>query len=342
MLSKGVLRMKRLFFSLFAGALAVSAFAVDVDRSPLAELNKLAEGSVKFDSVNGKLVATVLEAQRTFNISKDVVVDSVKLERKFQKGVSATVMLPFKIDPDSVSGATFNRLASVDVNSASVGLYREDQFVFSYAAYIVVPEGETISFNESPVTLLATVDANTAGNAWNNPCANNGGWRMMGTTTLKGWKDGGKYEAEIGKVYGFAGFALSEADAQNYVDGAGPVQVGQFIKVKSGVAVDPMRGYMMQGECGQNKPAVPGSEPLFAPAVSVEDLPETFSVYIVNPSVPGAGSDEKGDEDVTAIKTVKTTAASKAGRWHDAAGRSLNTPKAHGVYVNDRTPVMVK
>lgn len=221
MLSKGVLRMKRLFFSLFAGALAVSAFAVDVDRSPLAELNKLAEGSVKFDSVNGKLVATVLEAQRTFNISKDVVVDSVKLERKFQKGVSATVMLPFKIDPDSVSGATFNRLASVDVNSASVGLYREDQFVFSYAAYIVVPEGETISFNESPVTLLATVDANTAGNAWNNPCANNGGWRMMGTTTLKGWKDGGKYEAEIGKVYGFAGFALSEADAQNYVDGAG-------------------------------------------------------------------------------------------------------------------------
>lgn len=334
--------MKRLFLSLFAGALAVSAFAVDVDGSPLAELNKLAEGSVKFDSVNGKLVATVLEAQRTFNISKDVVVDSVKLERKFQNGVSATVMLPFEIAPGKVSGATFNRLASVDVNGASVGLFPENQTVFSYAAYIVVPWSETISFNESPVTLLATVDANTAGNAWNNPCANNGGWRMMGTTTLKGWKDGGKYEAEIGKVYGFAGFALSEADAQNYVDGAGPVQVGQFIKVKSGVAVDPMRGYMMQGECGQNKPAVPGSEPLFAPAVSVEDLPETFSVYIVNPSVPGAGSDEKGDEDVTAIKTVKTTAASKAGRWHDAAGRSLNKPKAHGVYVNDRTPVMVK
>ncbi|OWV09212.1 hypothetical protein [Fibrobacter sp. UWH1] len=338
--------MKRLFLSLFAGALAVSAFAVDVDGSPLAELNKLAEGSVKFDSVNGKLVATVLEAQRTFNISKDVVVDSVKLGRKFQNGVSATVMLPFKIAPGNVSGATFNRLASVDVDNARVGLYREDQFVFSYAAYIVVPEGETISFNESPVTLLATVDTNTAGNAWNNPCANNGGWRMMGTTTLKGWKNGGKYEDEIGKVYGFAGFALSEADAQNYVDGAGSVQVGQFIKVKSGVAVDPMRGYMMQGECGdgraQNKPAVPGSEPLFAPAVSVEDLPETFSVYIVNPSVPGAGSDENGDEDVTAIKTVKTTAASKAGRWHDAAGRSLNTPKAHGVYVNDRTPVMVK
>ncbi len=334
--------MKRLFFSLFAGALAVSAFAVDVDGRPLAVLNKLAEGSVKFDSVNGKLVATILEAQRTFNISENVVVDSVKLERKFQKDVSATVMLPFKIAPGNVSGATFNRLASVDVNSASVGLYPENQTVFSYAAYIVMPDGETISFNESPVTLLATVDTNTAGNAWNNPCANNGGWRMMGTTTLKGWKNGGKYEDEIGKVYGFAGFALSEADAQNYVDGAGSVQVGQFIKVKSGVAVDPMRGYMMQGECGQNKPAVPGSEPLFAPAVSVEDLPETFSVYIVNPSVPGAGSDEKGDEDVTAIKTVKTTAASKAGRWHDAAGRSLNTPKAHGVYVNDRIPVMVK
>lgn len=336
--------MKRLFFSLFAGALAVSAFAVDVDRRPLAELNKLAEGSVKFDSVNGKLVATILEAQRTFNISDDVVVDSVKLERKFQEGVSATVMLPFKIDPRKVSGATFNRLASVDVNSASVGLYLENQTVFSYAAYIVVPKGETISFNETPVTLLATVDSNTVVNGWNNPCANSGGWRMMGTTTLKGWKDGGKYEAEIGKVYGFAGFALSGAGAQNYVDGAGPVQVGQFIKVKSGVAVDPMRGYMMQDKCGlpQNKPAVPGSEPLFAPAVSVEDLPETFSVYIVNPSVPGAGSDEKGDEDVTAIKTVKTTAASKAGRWHDAAGRSLNTPKAHGVYVNDRIPVMVK
>lgn len=332
--------MKRLFLSLFAGALAVSAHAADT-RS-VEDLNALSNGSVVFTKDNGKLVATILEAQRTFNISENVVVDSVKLERKFQKGVSATVMLPFKIDPHNVSGATFNRLASVDVNSASVGLYKEDQFVFSYAAYIVMPDGETISFKESPVTLLATVDTNTAGNVWNNPCANSGGWRMMGTTTLKGWKDGGKYEAEIGKVYGFAGFALSGADAQNYVDGAGPVQVGQFIKVKSGVAVDPMRGYMMQGECGQNKPAVPGSEPLFAPAVSVEDLPETFSVYIVNPSVPGAGSDEKGDEDVTAIKTVKTTAASKAGRWHDAAGRSLNKPKAHGVYVNDRTPVMVK
>lgn len=343
MLSKGVLRMKRLFLSLFAGALAVSAHAADT-RS-VEKLNALSNGSVVFTKDNGKLVATITDTARVFNISEDVVVDEVRMERVFAANKNATVVLPFEIDTTKIVGGQVRRLQTVE-NGKAVFSPEYVGKAFAYAPYLLELKGNATKLEFSgPVKLIATTPENTSSEkAWINPCANNGGWQVIGTIALKGWTANGVYKDEIGSVYGFMGKDLSGTDASNTVEGVNELHVGDFVKIKS-AKIQAMRAYLKYDPSAcpvkQGKPAAPGAA--YAPEApattvySIDDLPETMKVIIRNPVSEG------GDEDdVTAIKSLKPVAAPKADVWHDAAGRSMNAPKAHGVYLNDRTPVIVK
>ncbi|SHL91879.1 hypothetical protein [Fibrobacter sp. UWH6] len=361
--------MKRFFLSLFAGVFAVSAHAADT-RS-VEDLNALSNGSVVFTKENDKLVATITDTARVFNITDDVEVDEVRMERVFAADKPATIMLPFSINLNNIKGGSVKRLQGVFDNNTRVD-FGEETFGYAsaYAPYVVVlNNGSTKLTFEGPVKLLATVENNLKGNPWNDPCANNGNWRMMGTTALKGWTANGVNASEIGYVYGFMGKELSGSEAADAVEGKNEVHVGDFVKVKS-AKVNALRGYLKyvgSDDCPvssnqqQGKPAAPGEESPENVVFSLEDLPDTMVVSVINSnpvvvpveeeSVGGDkiesgtaenGQNEKVEESTTAIHSLKAPTTAKSERWHDASGRSLNKPKSHGVFLQDHTPVLVK
>lgn len=279
------------------------------------------------DGENGlTLVATIHDDATTFSIPQDIKVDTVVFTRQFTAEGYSTITLPFSIESSKINeGAnTFAKLKEV----------KEEDGVFTDAV------GESTTSLEAYTPYLLTINsaellvsgAVTLKKTPEKATTTVGDWSFIGTMAKKRWQDDDKKQnaGELGRVYGFAG----SANKNN-------LAIGSFVKAGNKVAILPLRAYLIyNGSEPEKKPAAPGAEYAPAAVASIDKLPESMRVIIVDPAP--ADTDED-DNQITAIKNLKAPAnIVKSDRWHDVTGRSMNKPKAQGAYVNYRTPVIVK
>ncbi|SHL31136.1 hypothetical protein [Fibrobacter sp. UWEL] len=276
---------------------------------------------------NDKLVA-VLDDSKDLSISADFEVDSVYLNRTFTTDAYSTIMLPFDIAASKIAG-TVAEFTSVNAEYTVVTGTTVSS-ITAYKPYLLTANSAAIEI-VGPVTIKASTSVNTESTYEN--------WKFVGTLAKKRWQNvctaaGSVCEnaAEIGKVYGFSGTAVSGID------------VGNFVKVGNKVSIRPMRAYLMyEAPAAQGKPAAPG----MAMAAAVESvptviLPDTMKVIIVDP-VTEDPEEDVPTEGPLALDPIKAPAAAfKADRWYDITGRNLNKPKAQGAYINNRTTVIAK
>ncbi|OWV03005.1 hypothetical protein B7993_14115 [Fibrobacter sp. UWH3] len=273
------------------------------------------------------LTATIHDDATTFSIPQDIKVDTVVFTRQFTAGGYSTITLPFSIESSKINeGAnTFAKLKEVTeedgvftdaVGESTTSLEAYTPYLLTINSAELLVSG-AVTLKKNPESATTTVDD----------------WSFIGTMAKKRWQDDDKKQEnadELGSVYGFAG----SANKNNLV-------IGSFVKAGNKVAILPLRAYLIyNGSEPEKKPAAPGAEYAPAAVASIDKLPESMRVIIVDPAP--ADTDED-DNQITAIKNLKAPAnIVKSDRWHDVTGRSMNKPKAQGAYVNYRTPVIVK
>lgn len=273
------------------------------------------------------LTATIHDDATTFSIPQDIKVDKVVFTRQFTAGGYSTITLPFSIESSKINedANTFAKLKEVKekdgVFTDAVG--ESTTSLEAYTPYLLTINSAELLVSGA-VTLKKTPESATT---------TVGDWSFIGTMAKKRWQDDDKKQEnadELGSVYGFAGSANKN-----------DLAIGSFVKAGNKVAILPLRAYLIyNGSEPEKKPAAPGAEYAPAAVASIDKLPESMRVIIVDPAP--ADTDED-DYQITAIKNLKAPAnIVKSDRWHDVTGRSMNKPKAQGAYVNDRTPVIVK
>jgi hypothetical protein len=247
----------------------------------------------------------------TIEFPTDVLVNSVEFTREFTENTMSTLMLPFSIDADKVSGGKIYRFKRVDVNGETgvwkviIGRIYTEQ-VGANTPYLVLPTAKKMTF-EGPVTFNTSTD----------PIEN-----VYGTETGSTWEYKGVYAhtnfdevQEDGPMYAFTG--------QNK-DG---VKVGQFKKIGTGVKARPMQAYLIDhGRVTLNKSATGN----FGHNVA---LPDVIDIEIE-------------DENGIVVETGKlntVTGEVRMDRWFDLKGRKLNSkPSVKGTYYKNGKKVIIK
>ncbi|MCQ2100252.1 MAG: hypothetical protein MJZ10_08095 [Fibrobacter sp.] len=279
------------------------------------------------DGENGlTLVATIHDDATTFSIPQDIKVDKVVFTRQFTAEGYSTITLPFSIESSKINEganifARFKEVTEEDgVFTNAVG--ESTTSLEAYTPYLLTINSAELLVSGA-VTLKKTLESATT---------TVGNWSFIGTMAKKRWQDDDEKQEnadELGRVYGFAGSANKN-----------DLAIGSFVKAGNKVAILPLRAYLIYSSEPEKKPAAPGAEYAPAAVASIDKLPESMRVIIVDPAP--ADTDED-DNQITAIKNLKAPAnIVKSDRWHDVTGRSMNKPKAQGAYVNYRTPVIVK
>jgi len=302
---------------------------------------------VTFSYSDNKLIATINSSATELKIPQDVFVDKIVIDRVFTPNVYSTIMLPFNVAVSYISGISdakgFAKFKSVTGENGVFTTVAGEivNSVSAYTPYLLTTSGTTLVVN-SPVTLKATPSSaeTTVGD-----------WSFIGTLKKRRWENNDRQKPEnaeeIGRVYGFS------AANKIATDGVTEICVGDFVKVINRVAILPMRAYLyFNGSLTPAPENKPDPEVSRAPAadvvepIALDALPSSMKVIIVDPvpaSEPEEDPEENAEEEhTTAIRIVKPSVAVNADRWHDASGRSMNKPKTQGVYLNDRTPVVVK
>ena len=158
-------------------------------------------------------------------ITEDVAVNSVVLNRTFTKNTMSTMMLPFSIDTSKVKGGTIYRFKRVDEKEDGswkviIGKIKSEK-VGANTPYMVLPDSTTMTF-EGPVTFNTTTAPTEE--------LKSGLWEYVGTYKTLAFDT----VTFNGNMYGFAG---RERDG---------VKVGQFKKVGENVTCSPLRAYLVR------------------------------------------------------------------------------------------------
>lgn len=260
-------------------------------------------------------IATLDASADTVVIPPNFKADSVEFKRTFTINTNSTISFPFSVPVGNVAGAEFFEFTGVAYDSTEKKWFANMQSVSSDSIlanipYIVVPTATDIKIKGG------VKFASTYGCA-NEACkASVGKWNFVAPYERKDFAGD-----EIGKTYGFA--------ANSKVTDGKNISAGQFVRVKEGAFIRPMRGYLVYEQTApQARPAAFGKS--FAPAVeSVEDLPSSIEVRIINPA-----SSDDSEEKTTAIGARKPHAGElKVEKWYDIRGRRLDKkPATKGSY----------
>ena len=160
-------------------------------------------------------------------ITEDIAVSSVVLNRTFVKNTMSTLMLPFSIDTSKVKGGTIYRFKRVDEKEDGswkviIGKIKSEK-VGANTPYMVLPDSTTMTF-EGPVTFNTTTAPTEE--------LESGLWEYVGTYKALAFDT----VTFNGTMYGFTG---RERDG---------VKVGQFKKVGKNVTCSPLRAYLVRKE----------------------------------------------------------------------------------------------
>lgn len=265
------------------------------------------------------------ESKETPVITKNIEVDSVFFNRKFKKGVYATLMLPVQAQASSPwkLGVDIYRLIEVAKTcpDCEFAVYYASQYAGEIEAntpYVVIAkDNDQIAFSAR----------NTSGKIILNTTTNDKVTSYIVDENVdQAYKFSftGTYESIEFKnkkgIYGFAG-----------VDVAG-AKIGDFVQASCDgnqcASIRPFRAYLKAtlAKASLNKSA------------SDEDVefPETISVYLVD-------SDKKGTTYIGQMNTSTGEIVKEDNRWFDMKGRVLDhKPTAKGTYYNNKKKVIIK
>ena len=290
-------------------------------------------GAIKvYEDENGKLTAELDGASSgsvdVITDEDNVVVDKVVLNRTFTVNETssdqkyATIVLPFTIDQNKISGAEFYELVDVDLKNREVSFCNafdgtHTQLVAN-TPYIVRATAANITFD---LTEGETVKLNTS--EMNNPVrGTTTKWEFHGTYSYKKWEEG---DPELGSVYGYT------------VNATDKLAAGQFARSAAGAFTRPFRAYLLKqaNQQARRYMLAKSSVALNTASIAEETVPSTLDVVIV----------DRETEQTTVIGKLNTATGEIKiiDNWFDMKGRKLNgKPTTKGIYYYNGKRVMVK
>lgn len=282
-----------------------------------------------YDDQNGKtaLLDGTSVALVDIPYGANIIVDHVTSNRTFTPGKASTVMLPFNYTCSGEEGGTFYKFVDVKKkNNEWVATMQEtgndannNGALIANTPYLFMPTATGMSFPNIDVSV--TLSTEGSGNCVTADPGSH--WTFKGTYKYMKWTDdtndkdyNAERAAEIGWVYGFAGVQKDD------------IEVGDFVKVKSGAKIRPMTCYLLWSDT-PNATRTRGA--------SDEELPSRITVRLVS-SIGG------GDEQTTAIGTLDTeTGEIDFSGWYDMSGHKLSgKPTQKGLYINNGKKVVIK
>ena len=247
-------------------------------------------------------------------IDEEKAVDGVKMLRTFPttKGSSqySTLMLPFEVSTSELVGVsgiyTFNGVTddgngnlTVNVEPVWEDTYSEHATLKAYKPYLVKMNAATLVINGG-VTLKVTDPSTTS--------VEKGNWSLNGTLGYIQWLSTNDRKDEIGSVYGFAAGTNSST-----------ISVGDFVRVKSGAFIYPLRAYLKYSPATSARGLKRGSE----------TLPDRIPVVVRYDSPTGIEEMERETSDGDA--------------WFTIDGRRLSgEPTQHGIYIRQGRKHVIK
>ena len=281
-------------------------------------------GTLSFNSIFGFVTSKVILASstslKTLNITRDFFVHTISLDRTFTVGKPASVMLPFGMGVNTISGGTFYTFGGVEKENDRwvATMNAVTDFIEPNTPYLVMPTETSLTFNNG--TYLCT-----EGGGGGQTADEGSHWTFKGTYDYIKWTTDtsdpdytAERAAEIGRVYGFAGVQKEG------------IEVGDFVKVASGARIRPMSAYLMWSDTpnAQNAPMRGSSR-----TGSAQELPQSITVRLLDASGTVTNVGE--------IDTV-TGEISFAG-WYTLQGVKLDTePTEPGLYINNGKKVSIK
>ena len=255
----------------------------------------------------------VYSEKDTIQITEDVYVDAVSIDRVFKKSNGySTLMLPFDVDLSNLNGADgVYEFSNVDVENAVVYV-KAATSIEAHHPYLV-SLGGTLGI-EGGVTIQHTVGASTDDTQ--------GKWVFKGTYGYKKW---GKGDEELGNAYGFAGEDKYGAS------------IGNFVKIDVGATIKPFRAYLVYVPEEKSNPASSKAKlakynytsPIFASnSNDVQPvLPDSMKVVLVE------------EEHTTVIGHFNTRSGEfSMTRDYDVMGRHVNVkPRNYKAYYGKKT-----
>ncbi|WP_407443504.1 InlB B-repeat-containing protein [Fibrobacter sp.] len=265
---------------------------------------------VTFETVENGVKATIdATSKAPLVIPTNIDVSEVALDRTFTRSVFSTIVLPFTIAKENVSGAEFFKFVGIQQdNDGKWGFAVMSKFsdIEANHPYVLMPSAENLTFN-SAVTL------NTETN--HNP-QQEGNWKLFGAYESKQWLDG---DPEIGRAYGIA----AESKGDN-------IKPGDFVKVAAGASVSPTRTYLLYSQSTSSRPSAEFGK------AGISALPEVIDIVIVD-------GDEEQPTVIGKFNTRTGEVKAEDNRWFDMKGRVLNTkPTEKGTYFHNGKQVIVK
>ena len=228
-------------------------------------------------------------------------------------------MLPFSKDVDDISGGTFYTFGGVQKeNDKWVATMNEvTGSIEANTPYLFMPAGTSMTFTGG-----ATLNTTNGGNRVTADPGSH--WTFKGTYEYKEWISGGANAAEIGRVYGFAGVAKTG------------IEVGDFVKAKSGAKIRPMTCYLMWNDTPNNTRSMTRG--------TIDELPSSIVVRLLSNVGPGNQDDDDNQGGTTAIGTLDTeTGEIDFSGWYDMSGHKLSgKPTKKGIYINNGKKVVIK
>jgi hypothetical protein len=270
-------------------------------------------GGLTLAVVDNKLTATLDGSSvTTLNIPTDITVEAVVLNRTFTTGKCATIMLPFSMDVNNISGTNFYTFGGVEKNSSDKWIATMNQMTGTLAAntpYLVEPTATTLTFTGG-----ATLNTTGGGNQQTADAGSN--WMFKGTYAYREWITDGANSDEIGKAYGFAGVQKTG------------IEIGDFVRVASGAKIRPMGCYLLWSDTPNAAPARRMTR-----GASVDELPSRITVRLVG---------SNGETTSISELDTKTGELSFDGWWTLDGTKLSGKPTKKGLYISNGKKIVIK
>ena len=277
---------------------------------------------------SGKVATIDGTSTATINIPTAITVDDVTYNRTFTVGKASTVMLPFDYICTGSEGGSFYEFVGVEKeNEQWVATMKEPgdgtnnvTTLTANTPYLFMPTATGITFTIPNEGVALCTEG--GGNCQKADKGSN--WTFKGTYEYKEWISGGANAAEIGRVYGFAGVQKDD------------IEVGDFVKAKSGAKIRPMTCYLIWNSTPNNTRSMTRG--------TIDELPSSIVVRLLSNVGPGNQDDDDNQGGTTAIGTLDTeTGEIDFGGWYDMSGRKLSAkPTQKGLYIHNGKKVRVE
>ena len=279
------------------------SISIKAAETPIGALTILTDEKGKRAVINGNYMGT-----DAVEITSNIPVNSVTLDRTFKQNVLSSLFLPFSISASKISGATkiykFNRVAQNDEGIWKVKVSAVTDLTAN-TPYMVLPSADgklTFNINE-PVVFNTTTGPETHSVIKDT-------WEFKG---VYAHLDFDENFPDVSRVYGFASVA-----ADGY-------KAGDFVKVGVGADIPAMRAYLVHHSAPLQKSR--------AGVLGQSGLPDVIDI-------------EVEDENGIVVQTGKlntVTGEVRMDRWFDLKGRRLNSkPTVKGTYYKNGKKVVVK